>query len=137
MLQIFDNLFHYKNQITLTIHEKLKLFDSLVGSILNYASEIWGYHEAPDIEHIHTKFLRKILGVRKSTNLEALYGKTGRYPMKIVRKMKVINYWIKLLRRRNSLEFYIYGTRTCNPHVLDTWLLNEASLSKIKKTCLS
>ena len=30
-----------------------------------------------------------------------------------------------------------YGTRTCNPHVLDTWLLNEASLSKIKKTCLS
>ena len=26
-----------------------------------------------------------------------------------------------------------YGTRTCNPHVLDTWLLNEASLSKIKK----
>ena len=34
-------------------------------------------------------------------------------------------------------HFNIYGTRTCNPHVLDTWLLNEASLSNIKKTCLS
>ena len=29
--------------------------------------------------------------------------------MKIVRKIKVINYWIKLLRRRNSLEFKVYN----------------------------
>ena len=62
------------NQMTLPVREKLKLFDSLVGEVLNYASETWGYHEAPDIEILLTKFLRRILGVRKSTNSEALYG---------------------------------------------------------------
>ena len=29
--------------------------------------------------------------------------------MKIVRKIKIINYWIKLLGRRNSLEFKVYN----------------------------
>ena len=54
--------------------EKCKLFDALVSPVLNYSSEIWGLNEAEDIEQIHTKFLRKILCVKKSTNLTGLYG---------------------------------------------------------------
>ena len=34
------------NQLELTVAEKLRLFDSLVGSVLNYNASVLGYHEA-------------------------------------------------------------------------------------------
>ena len=37
-----------------------------------------GMNDSTEIELIHTKFLRRILGVKKSTNLSALYGEVGR-----------------------------------------------------------
>ena len=101
-------LYNLFNQITVPIREQLKLFDSLVGSILSYSAETWGHHEAPEIEKVHTKFLRNILGVRKSTNISALYGELGRFPMKIARKIKLIKYWTKLLTNRDTLEFKVY-----------------------------
>lgn len=61
--------------------QKIKLFDILVGSILNFCSEVWGYHPATDVELIHTRFLRSLLGVKKSTSLAALYGELGRGPI--------------------------------------------------------
>ena len=74
-----------------------KLFDTFVGSILNYGGEILGLNEAKDIELIHSKFCRWILHVRKSTNLTGLYGELGRVPFIIQRKIRMINYWVKLL----------------------------------------
>ena len=91
------NLFALFNQIELSISEKCRLFDTLVGSILNYSAEVIGLYEAKDIELIHTKFCRWILHVRKSTNLTGLYGKLGRVPFIVIRKIRMINYWIKLL----------------------------------------
>ena len=61
------NLFMIFDKIELPTTQKCKLFDTLVASILNFGSEIWGMHNATDIELIHTKFLRRILGVKKST----------------------------------------------------------------------
>ena len=59
------NLFIVFNQIELTSIDKCKLFDSLVGSILNYSAEVWGHYESKDVELIHCKFLRKVLNVKK------------------------------------------------------------------------
>ena len=70
--------------------EKCKLFDVLVGSILNYSSEVWGMHDAKDIEIIYTKFCCWILNVKKTTNLSALYG------------VNMIKYWAKLMRSSDS-----------------------------------
>ena len=77
------NLFSIFNQIELPDSHKCKLFDTLVGSILNYGSEVWGMHEAKDVETIHTKFCRRILNVKILTNLYGLYGELGRIPLKI------------------------------------------------------
>lgn len=96
------NLFTIFNAIELPISQKCKLFDSLVASILNFGSEIWGMHDASDIELVHTKFLRRILGVKKSTNLTALYGELGRFPLVIIRKINMIKYWIKLLKENET-----------------------------------
>ena len=96
------NLFTIFNTIELPISQKCDLFDTLVASILNFGSEIWGMHDATDIELIHTKFLRRILGVKKCTNLSALYGELGRYPLSVIRKIHMIRYWMKIIRLNDS-----------------------------------
>jgi hypothetical protein len=96
------NLFIVFNQLELTINDKNKLFDSLVGSVLNYGAEVWGYYDSKDVEIVHCKFLRKVIGVKKSTNLDGLYGETGRYPMKIKRKLILAKYWVKLSNADNN-----------------------------------
>ena len=103
------NLFMVNNQIDLPISQKLKLFDSLVSPVLNYAAEIWGHHPAPDVESIHSKFCRKLLCVRRSSNLDSLYGELGRIPMSIHRQFITIKYWIKILNQNeNSILFKSY-----------------------------
>ena len=86
-------IFFFKNQnwhrtqkciVEISISQKCKLFDALVGSILNYSSEIWGGYEAKDVELVHNKFCRKNLHVRQSTNLKFLYGELGRVPLNVI-----------------------------------------------------
>jgi hypothetical protein len=104
-----NNLYRIFESIELPISRKCKLFDSLVGSILNFGSELLGSNEAPDIEKVHTKFLRYILGVRKSTNLSALYGELGRTPFIVQRKINMIKYWAKIIKSdENCLIRKIY-----------------------------
>ena len=57
-----------------------------------------GFHEAKDIELLHTKFLRKILCVNTSTNITGLYGELGRVPLIIIRNINMLRYWIKILK---------------------------------------
>ena len=96
------NLFTIFKNIDLPISQKIKLFDTLVSPILNFGSEIWGMYNATDIELVHTKFLRFILGVKKSTNLSALYGELGRIPLSVCRKIDMIKYWVKILQQDDT-----------------------------------
>jgi hypothetical protein len=59
-------------------------------------------HKAADIELIHNKFLRQVLCVKSSTNLTALYGELGRFPLHIYRKINMIKYCIKILKQNDS-----------------------------------
>ena len=77
------NLYRPLSNIQLSTKEKLKLFDSLVGSVLSHASEVWGYSKADDIERVHTRFCRSMLGVKRSTNLSGLYMELGRMPLAV------------------------------------------------------
>ena len=79
--RLFSILYQYEFKTV----EKCKLFDILVASVLNYASEVWGMIDGKDIEITHTKFSRKILCVNKSINLVGLYGELGRVPLNVLR----------------------------------------------------
>ena len=100
------NLFDNK---LLCIEDKLKLFDSLVQPILMYGSEIWGFHKADDVEKVHVRFLKQILGVRLQTSNIAVYGELGRFPLAILRKIRILKYWYKILASKNSLLYKVYG----------------------------
>ena len=103
------NLFITCKQLDLKTSQKLKLFDCLISPILNYSAGVWGYCSSKEIENIHTKFCRKLLYVKKSTNLNTLYGELGRVPMFVQRKIILIKYWTKIItKHENSLLYKTY-----------------------------
>ena len=76
----------------------MQIFDSLVLPVLSYASDIWFHAKGVELEAIHTQFIRKVLCVKRSTNLTALYRELGRVPINVIRKCNMIRYWITILR---------------------------------------
>ena len=59
------NLFMYKlKEYCLSPGILCELFDAFVSSILNYDCEVWGFSKSKDIEKIHLKFLKLLLGVK-------------------------------------------------------------------------
>ena len=100
-----QNIISLYRQIDIPIMEQCKLFDTLVGSIPNYSSEVWGIHNAKDVEAILSKFCRRLLNVKKSTNLSGLYGELGRIPLIIQRRYiftKTNIYNVKRRRRQRQ-----------------------------------
>ena len=71
----------------------IELFDSFVGSILNYGSEVWGFSKANQLERVHLKFLKRLLYVKRSTSNQAVYGETGRMPFYLTRYKRLFKYW--------------------------------------------
>ena len=40
----------------------------------------FGFYKSDDVEKVHIRFLKPILGVRKPTSIVAVYGELGRFP---------------------------------------------------------
>ena len=93
--------------VPLEISEKVKLFDTMVAPILNYGCEIWGFHNAPDIERVHIKFLKQILGVRSQTTNNAVYGELARLPFSVVRSLRIVKYYFKIMKSSDSLMYKV------------------------------
>ena len=81
----------------------LKLFDSCVAPILTYGSEIWAPYmdhdwtkwDSTPIERVHTQFLKRVLGVNRSTTNVMSRGELGRHSLQeriLKRNLNYINY---------------------------------------------
>ena len=70
-------------------YDKYKLFDSLlaIASILNCAAYMSGHlvcdYTSREVGLIHCKFIRR-MSVKKSKNIDGLYGETNRCPMLLI-----------------------------------------------------
>ena len=60
------------------------------------------------MERIHLKFCKSILNVRKSTCNAAVYAELGRYPLYIVRHVKIMKYWFKVMNTENIILRNVY-----------------------------
>jgi hypothetical protein len=116
------------DSMPLGITEKIKLFDSMISPILLYGSEIWGFHKAADIERVHLKFLKQLLGVKQQTPNVAVLGEFGRFPMDVMRKIRIIKYWFKVMKTPNSLVFKIMFAKDINGNFLNEWTVNVNKL---------
>jgi len=86
-----------------------QLFDAFVGSILNYASEIWGFIKSKEIERIHLKFCKRMLQVRLNSCNACVYGELGRYPLYINRFIRMLKYWFKIILSNNIILHTVYN----------------------------
>ena len=89
--------------------DSLQLFDTFISSLLNYGSPIWGFTKSKELERLHLKFLKSLLGVKASTSNAGVYIELGRYPLFINRYVAIIKYWFKLLCTNNIILRHIYS----------------------------
>ena len=69
-----------------------------------YGCEIcFFFHKADDTEKVYINFLKQILGVRRQTANHAVYGELGRVPLFVLRKIRILKYWYKILSSQGSL----------------------------------
>ena len=88
----------YLNKFTyLSPRHKLELFDKLISPILNYGGEIWGFVQGNIIERVHLQFCKRLLGVKKNTQNDFIYGECGRTNFQTKRFLFIIKYWFKIL----------------------------------------
>ena len=94
----------------------LSLFDTYVSPVLNYWSELWGYMKAQEIEKIHTMFLKRLLGVKRSQSNDIIYSEIGGLPLIVNRKFNMLKYWLKLTRTENCVleDIYEITLSSCN-----------------------
>ena len=76
----------------------MKLFGAMVLPVLNFSSEVWGFHASPDIERVHLKFLKQILSVKVQTCPVAVYGEFGRVSLKVQIKARILKYWFNVMK---------------------------------------
>ena len=109
-LRALHQLWQLLKEVQAPVNISLNLFDSLVASVLNYGSEIWGFMQADYIERVHRKFCKYLLNVKTSTNNYAVYNELGRYPLVIERYIRIVKYWFSLLHkcRRNCILNAVY-----------------------------
>ena len=120
-----------KNFKSLPISEVFNLFDKCITPILTYGCEVWGFHSAPDVERIHLSFCKRILGVKKSTQNDFIYGLVGRVPMDLVRKLRIIRYWLKIVSGFKSKYVnvaYTAALSRVNENDTNNWAYNVKNL---------
>ena len=111
------NEFHFKPKVM------CQLFDAFVGSTLNYGSEIAGFCSQKEVERLHLRFCKRILGVKLSSSNLAVYGELGRFPLSISKYIRILKYWFKILNTENCI---IKGVYTCLMDDLDNGKMNWA-----------
>ena len=90
----------------------LKMFDCQILPILEYGCEIWTCNKEFDvIEKVQLKQLKYMLGVRTQTSTLAIYADTGRFPLHLRQKFRMIKYWLHILKlHENNVVKSAYNT---------------------------
>jgi hypothetical protein len=101
-------LYRKLRNISIPIDLQLKLFDTLILPILTYGCEIWCYGNTKQLEKIHLQFCRNILGARTTTPNFMTYGELGRTPIDICIKLRIVNFWNRLISNEKKLSCILY-----------------------------
>ena len=107
-------------RVSLKPSEKVKLFDCMIIPIMNYGSEIWGSHKAPDMDRIYMRFLKYVLNVRTQITNAAVFGELGRVSLDMLRKERILKYWYKLKSSQGSLINIIFRDQVEN-NIRNSW----------------
>ena len=83
---------------------------------LLYGCEIWGTENYEVLKLYHTRFIKRTLLVKSSTNTSMIFAETGRFPLAIEANIQIIKYWVKILRSEESSYIkLVYSEMFQNP----------------------
>ena len=122
------SLFHQHTEMS--VSTQLRLFHALISPILAYSCEIWGFCEADQLERLHMGFLKSVLGVKKSVPNAFIYSELETFPLNIVRKTRIVKFWLKILKLENSNPVKVVYKMLCQHTDDDDSIVNWASLLK-------
>ena len=94
----------------LSVKSLLKLFDYLICPILMYESEVWepflnqndDKWDANQIEKVHIQFIKRILGLNRSTSTTLIRGDIGRHSLKSRIVLRNIKYLKQIKNKDND-----------------------------------
>ena len=121
-------LLEQSKELNLPIDLQLDLFDSLILPILLYGCEVWVYENVLILDRLYLKYLKYVLGLKQSTPSCMIYGETGRFPLSVYIKTRMISFCCKLAaddEDKLSSRFYnllchYSANRTLSSKWLDT-----------------
>ena len=80
----------------------LDLFDKLITPILTYGGEIWGFSKPLKQETVHLQFCKKLLGVKRTTQNDFVYGELGRSTIQNKVLYSIMVYWFRILESQDT-----------------------------------
>ena len=109
------------------------LYDSLLVNCILYGCEVWGFSDTgvAKLEVLNRKFIKYVLGCPIRTPSYFVYGESGRYPLSVIVKCRIIKFWLRIVSKRNScvqhLTFSMYNFIKIN-FPQSSWCCNVKSI---------
>ena len=112
-LKTYNYLLSIFSRVHGHVKTKLTLFDALVVPIYFYMAQVCGIYNTNDVEKLHSKFCKLLIGMRPQTSNTAVFGELGRFPLSVRGKQKALSYWAKIMNKPDSLMYNVF-TEQCN-----------------------
>ena len=96
-VRAMNSLFKKARSLQLPVDIQFHLFDKVVLPIMLYSCEVWGFSNISPLEKLHRKFCKMVLKLRSSTPNVMIYGETGRVPLEVLVKCRMIKYWSRIV----------------------------------------
>ena len=93
--------------LCLPVDIALELFNQLVMPVMLYGCEVWGFCNISQLEVLHRKFIKMLLGVNKYTPNVMVYGETGETPVRNQVIARMSAFFIRLENGKKSKLSYI------------------------------
>lgn len=88
--------------LNLELDVQVELFDKCILPVLSYGCEVWGCSSTAIVSRIQLKYYKYIFKLRKTTPTCMVLGETGRLPIEDIIKMRILNFWFKIVTSSNQ-----------------------------------
>lgn len=83
------------------------MFDKMIVLILLYGFELWGFENLCIIEKLYFKFCKFVFSFKMFILNFMIYGEFVRYLLCVKVKIRMLNFWIRLLKGKELKLLYI------------------------------
>lgn len=101
--QALQALWHTLSSLKINnLHNKIKLFNTTVTSIINYAAPTWHPHTTKEIDSFQTNFYRKLYKLNFDTHKAMIYREFNTMPLHLTIIFNTIKFWLKILKQPSN-----------------------------------